>query len=135
MNRLTLFVLTFCAFFTGLSAADKSAAPDLAGRYVGTWHGPSGSQGDLRLTLKAESATNWSAETVFTYESAEVLTKMKSVTVDGTKVVIVFNWTIDNTAGQTTLTGELAKDKLAGSYQTATEYPSSGTWSATRTKE
>lgn len=115
-------------------AAEKPAAPSLAGSYSGTWKGPSNSQGDLRFTLK-QGAAQWTAEAVFTYENVEVPTKMKTVTVDGAKVVMVFDWKIEDSPGESTLSGEFAEGKLSGTYRTQTETPSSGTWSATRTEK
>lgn len=115
-------------------AAEKPAASELAGSYAGTWKGPSGTQGDLRFTLKQE-ASQWTAEAVFTYENIDIPTKIKSVTVDGAKIVMVFDWKIEDSPGQSTLTGEFTEGKFSGTYRTQTETPSSGTWSATRTKE
>ena len=135
MKRRTFFLFAACVLFSSSIAAEKAAVSQFAGHYVGTWKGPSETQGDLRITLKQDAAARWTAEAVFTYEGSEVPTKMKSVTVDGAKIVLVFDWKIGDTPGQSTLKGELAGTKLAGTYQTATETPSSGTWSAVRAKE
>jgi hypothetical protein len=134
MKRFIFLIGVVCAVFSLASAADKADGTRVAGRYVGTWKGPSETQGDLRITLKAEGA-RWTAETVFTFEGAEVPTKMKSVSVDGAKVVLVFDWTIEGTPGTSTLTGEWAEGKLAGTYRSETENPSSGTWRVARVKE
>ncbi len=112
-------------------ATEKPMAPALAGSYVGTWNGPSNTHGDLRFTLKQE-ADRWTADAVFSYENSDVPTTVKSVTVDGAKVVMVYDWKIEDTPGQSTLTGEFADGKLSGTYRTQTETPSSGTWSVTR---
>lgn len=115
----------------GAAPAPK-ASRALAGYYSGTWKGPEATGGDLRLTLKLDSGEPWVTAAVFTFEGAEVPMKMKSMQADGTKVVLVFDWVIDGSQGQSTLTGELVGDKLSGTYQTKTETPSSGTWSVTR---
>lgn len=120
------------AFLSSLViAAEKSVVPALAGSYVGTWKGPSDTHGDLRFTLKQE-ASQWTAEAVFTYENIDVPTKMKSVTIDAAKIVMIFDWKIEDSPGQSTLTGEFADGKLSGTYRTQSETPSSGTWSVTR---
>jgi opacity protein-like surface antigen len=134
MKRLILLIGVVCTVFSFALAADKAEAPQMAGRYVGTWKGPAETQGDLRITLKAEG-TRWTAQAVFTFEGTEGLTKMKSVSVDGAKVVLVFDWTIDGKPGTSTLTGEWVEGKLTGTYRSETENPSSGTWSAAKVEE
>ncbi len=141
----TLVLCLFALSGAAALSAEKSAPPRqeiaapaakagaaLAGNYTGTWKGPEATGGDLRLTLKLDSGVPFVTAAVFTFEGAEVPMKMKSMQADGTKVVLVFDWAIDGSSGQSTLTGELVGDKLAGTYQTKTETPTSGTWSVAR---
>ncbi len=104
----------------------------IAGRYVGKWQSGPDSGGALRITLKPAEAGGWAAEASFTFEGTTIPTTMKSAKVDGAKLQLVFDWVLDGTKGQSTLTGELSGDKLGGTYQTITDNPSSGTWSVTR---
>lgn len=116
-------------------ASAGSAAPSsaLAGEYVGTWKAQNDSGGSLRIVLKSEGAAAWSAEAVFTFEGAEVPTKMKSVKVDGGKIEIVFGWDVQGTSAQSTLQGEWKGDVLAGKYDsTSPEGAAAGTWTVTR---
>lgn len=113
--------------------AGAYAQSGVAGKYSGKWKGPENSGGDLRVTLKQEGAGPWNAEASFTYEDAEVPTKMKSVEIDGTRIRMVFTWQIQDTPGQSAMTGELAGDKLEGTYETTGPAGASkGTWSVTR---
>ncbi|HEY1111059.1 MAG TPA: hypothetical protein VGE76_20555, partial [Opitutaceae bacterium] len=54
------------------------------------------------------------------------------VTIDATKIVMIFDWKIEDSPGQSTLTGEFVDGKLSGTYRTQSETSSSGTWSVTR---
>lgn len=113
--------------------ANVSAQGGIAGKYSGRWKGPENSGGNLRVTLKQEGAGPWNAEASFTFEDAEIPTKMKSVEIDGAKVRLVFTWQIQETPGQSAMTGELAGDKLEGKYETTGPAGNSqGTWSVTR---
>jgi hypothetical protein len=58
---------------------------------------------------------------------------VSTVEADGVKLRLVFDWTIEGTAGQSTLNGELIGDTLNGTYETRSVAGGSrGTWSATR---
>jgi hypothetical protein len=139
--RATLFAFLLC-ILPVLRAADttaksppSAAARSLAGHFVGEWKGTGESAaaaGQLRITLK-QDGTTWAAEALFTFESADVPTQMKTVEIDGTKVVLVFDWQIQGTPGQSTLNGELKDGSLQGTFETKSpEGPSKGTWKVTR---
>jgi hypothetical protein len=136
--RAALFA--FAAFVASLSVAAEDKAPpaakaSLAGAFAGTWQGPGESGGKLRVKFKPDGA-GWAAEASFTFRDVVIPTTSKSVKVDGTKVVLVFSWVIENDAGESTMTGELTGDKLAGTYETKSSGdPSQGTWSVTRVVE
>ena len=73
------------------------------------------------------------AEASFTFEDASIATKVKSIKVEGAKLEIIFEWEIQGTPGESKLTGELAGDKLQGTYASKTASSNSnGTWTATR---
>ncbi len=114
------------------SLANAAASPAIAGKYAGTWKGPEDSGGTLRIALKQVAGGQWTVEASFTFENTEVPTRTKSVQVDGTRVNLAFTWAIDGSPGESQLTGELAGDKLSGTYKTINESPSSGTWTVTR---
>jgi hypothetical protein len=145
MNYLFSCVLLVLSVFGSsvLSAADsKSPSPgganvtaqgSVAGKYSGKWKGPENTGGDLSVTLKQEGAGPWSAEASFTFEDTEIPTKMKSVEVDGSRIRMVFTWQIQETPGQSAMTGELTGDKLHGTYETTGPAgETKGTWSMTR---
>lgn len=142
-NSLTPALLVFLlGVESSVVAAEKPSAPAasapaaasaaVAGKYAGTWKGPEDSGGTLRIALKQEAGGPWTAEAWFTFENTPVPTKTKSVQVDGTKVLLAFTWAIDGSPGESQLTGELAGDKLSGTYKTINESPSNGTWTVTR---
>lgn len=115
-------------------AATSDGKPSVPGTYAGKWKGPEDSGGELRVTLKAEGNASWTAEAMFTYEGAEIATKMKTVEIDGTKIRLVFTWQIQDTPGQSAMSGELNGDTLAGTYETTgAAGASKGTWKLTRT--
>jgi hypothetical protein len=133
-------LLAFIAFVTAFAvAAEDKARPaektSLAGSFAGTWEGPGDASGKLRLKLKPDGST-WAAEASFTFRETVIPTTLKSIKVDGAKVVLVFSWVIETDPGESTLTGELKGDKLAGTYETKSSGdPSQGTWSVTRVVE
>jgi hypothetical protein len=141
LPRATLFAFLLCILPVLRAADAKAKSPpsattsSLAGRYVGEWKGTGESAaaaGELRITLK-QDGTTWTAEALFTFESADVPTQMKTVEIEGTKVLLVFDWQIQNTPGQSRLSGELKGDSLQGTFETKSpEGPSKGTWKVTR---
>jgi hypothetical protein len=138
LHRATLIAFLLC-ILPVLRAADATAkappaaaARSLAGDYAGEWKGTGDATGELRIKLKQDGA-KWAAEALFTFESADVPTQMKTVEIDGTKVVLVFDWQIQGTPGQSTLNGELKDGSLQGTFETKSpEGPSKGTWKVTR---
>jgi hypothetical protein len=80
--------------------------------------------------LKADE-TGWAGEASFTFQGKEIPATVKSVKVEGAKVVLVLEYGIEGNAGGSTLTGELAADKLAGTFAT-NDGGEGGTWSVTR---
>jgi hypothetical protein len=105
----------------------------LAGQYAGSWTSTEGTSGGLHLKLRQDAAAAWVAEATFTYEGTQIPGKVQTIKVDGTKLRLVFDWSIQSTPGQSTITGELAGDTLKGTYETkGIAGASKGTWSMKR---
>ena len=119
--------------FTTASGADAAVKAPAAGEYAGSWQSSGNAGGKLRLKLKQEGAV-WSAEASFTYQEADVPTTMKTIKVEGAKVEFVFEWKIQDAAGESKLTGEVSEGKLTGTYESkSSSGVSNGTWTVTRT--
>jgi len=146
MKRLIpsmLLVLCACASAIVFAAETKpsqppagespAAKPSLPGQYAGKWKSSTDVTGALRIKIKQESA-GWAAEASFSFEGAEIPTKMKEIQVDGSKVRLIFDWKIQDTVGQSKLSGEVTGDTLQGTYEskTASGESSGGTWIVTR---
>ena len=136
--RATCLALLLCTLPV-LRAADPKAkaspaasAASLAGDYKGEWKSTEDASGELRIKLRQEGST-WTAQAVFTFENADVPTQIKSIEVEAAKVVLVFDWQIQGTPGQSRLLGELKGQTLEGTFETKSpEGPSKGTWKVTR---
>jgi hypothetical protein len=122
-------VLIFC-----LALAAVLCAAGVAGKYKGSYSGAAGESGEIQVTLKQSDDGAWKSEVTFTYDGENIKTKVKSVTVDGAKVKIVYEFDLEDNGLESTLAGELSGATLAGDYKTkAGEDGSSvseGTWNA-----
>jgi hypothetical protein len=110
-------------------------AAGIAGTYKGSYSGSAGASGDIRVSLKQADNGAWKSEVTFSFGSEDIKTKVTSVTVDGSKVKIVYEFDLDGNGLESTLTGELNGTTLAGSYHTKATADGSavdeGTWKAT----
>jgi hypothetical protein len=139
--RFALVALSVCASPLAWTAEKKpetpgsvrpAAKPSIAGHYSGKWQSTADAAGDVRITLKQDGAT-WVAEVTFTFEGAEIPTKMKTVEVDGAKIQLVYDWAIQGTTGQSKLSGELTGDTLHGKFEgKSSEGTTTGTWTVKR---
>jgi hypothetical protein len=128
---------------SGLSgAAGKNhpapaAEAALAGKFAGKWAADDGGAGgDLEVVLRRDDQARWIAEARFTFEGTSVPRRTQSVTVEGAKLVLGFDWQIQEARGRSTVTGELAGDALGGAYESHTgEARTRGTWRLTRLPE
>ena len=137
--RLAVIVLAVSA--TALVSAEvqpvagnplSDNATSTAGEFTGTW-GNDTDGGKLRLLLKQNGATP-TAEVSFTFQASDIPCKVTSFKVNGAKIEIVVDWTIDGSPGQSRLIGKFSGAKLEGTYQSETpDTRSSGTWAVTRT--
>src|SRR5215471_10679526 len=82
-------------------------AEGLAGTYKGTWSGTSGASGDMFVTLKQSDSGEWKSEVTFSLGGEDVKTKITSLKVDGKKVTIVYEFNLQGTGLESTITGEL----------------------------
>jgi hypothetical protein len=124
MRGLILFLGSFCIFAAGL-----------AGTYKGTYSGSSGASGDFVVSLTQAENGDWKSEVTFTLGGQDVKTKITSLKVDGSKVTIVYEFDLQGTALESTITGELNAGALGGDYHTKVVADGSavdeGTWNAT----
>jgi hypothetical protein len=119
----------------GLVASFMLFADGLAGTYKGTYSGSAGASGDFVVSLTQAGNGDWKSEVTFTLGGADVKTKITSLTVDGAKVKIVYEFDLQGTALESTVAGELSGATLAGDYHTKVVADGSavdeGTWKAT----
>ena len=110
-------------------------AAGIAGTYKGSYSGSAGASGDIRVSLKQADDGAWKSEVTFAFGGEDIKTRITSVTVDGSKVKIVYEFDLDGNGLESTLTGELSGTTLAGSYHTKATADGSavdeGTWKAT----
>src|ERR1700676_5560914 len=122
-SMLLGLVASFCLFAAGL-----------AGTYKGTYSGSAGASGDFVVSLTQAENGEWKSEVTFTLGGADVKTKVTSLKVDGSKVTIVYQFDLQGTALESTITGELNSGALAGDYHTKVVSDGSavdeGTWKA-----
>jgi hypothetical protein len=124
MRALILFLGSFCIFAAGL-----------AGTYKGTYSGSSGASGEFVVSLTQVENGEWKSEVTFTLGGQDVKTKITSLKVDGSKITIVYEFDLQGTALESTITGELNAGALGGDYHTKVVADGSavdeGTWKAT----
>ncbi len=110
-------------------------AAGLAGTYKGTYSGSAGASGDFVVSLTQADSGEWKSEVTFTLGGQDVKTKITSLKVDGSKVTIVYEFDLQGTVLESTITGELSGGALAGGYHTKVVADGSavdeGTWKAT----
>lgn len=134
---LAVLVLQFPALTAAVPGpvanAQSPASAGLAGQYKGSWKNAEASSGDLRITFRRDGEAAWAAEATFTYEGTEFPMRMKSIRVEGAKVEILFEWTVDGNVAHSKTEGVLVDDKVQGTYETGgAAGESRGTWSVTR---
>jgi hypothetical protein len=126
--RMRLLFLC-CALVFALFAAG------LAGTYKGSYSGSAGASGDISVMLKQADDGAWKSEVTFSFGGQDIKTKITSVTVDGSKVKIVYEFDLDGNGLESTITGELNGTTLAGDYHTRAAADGSavdeGTWKGT----
>ena len=126
--RMRLYLLSFALAFVLFAAG-------LAGTYKGSYSGSAGASGDISVSLKQTEDGAWKSEVTFSFGGQDIKTKITSVTVDGSKVKIVYEFDLDGNGLESTITGELHGATLAGEYHTKAAADGSavdeGTWKGT----
>ncbi len=121
-------------FFLALLGSFCIFAAGLAGTYKGAYSGSSGASGDFVVSLTQAENGEWKSEVTFTLGGQDVKTKITSLIVDGAKVKIVYEFDLQGTVLESTVTGELNEGSLAGDYHTKVVADGSavddGTWKA-----
>jgi len=115
-----------------LIAAITLFAVGLAGTYKGTWSGSG--NGDFTITL-TQAGDDWKADITFTLGGETVKTKVTSLKVEGSKLKASYQFDLQGTVLESTITGELNGTTLAGDYHTKAVADGSavddGTWKTT----
>ncbi len=128
MNRRHLLIALLAA------ALPLAAESVTAGKYSGKWEGASGASGDFHITLTSAGDT-WSADVNFGLGGQDVKCKVKSVSVDGSKIRVVYSFDLQGTELESTIEGERSDKGLGGKYTTRTTGDGSavdeGTWQTT----
>ena len=87
------------------------------------------------MTLKQADDGAWKSEVTFTYDGQDIKTKVTAVSVEGAKVKVVYEFSLDGNGLESTITGELKGTTLAGEYHTKSTADGSpvdeGTWKGT----
>jgi hypothetical protein len=127
---MRLFAFTFLALILIAGAT----AADLSGTYKGTWTGGQ-ADGELTLTLHAGDDGATKADVSFTIAGQPVQCKVTSVKVDGSKLVVVYEFDLGDARLESTVSGTFTDKTIEGSYKTKSVGDGSpvdeGTWKAT----
>ena len=128
LGRMRLLILCFALALVLFAAG-------IAGTYKGSYSGSAGASGDIQVTLKQAEDGAWKSEVTFTFGGQDIKTKTTSVSVNGSKVKVVYEFDLDGNGLESTITGELKGTTLAGEYHTKAAADGSavdeGTWKGT----
>jgi hypothetical protein len=110
MRKLSLFFPLVA--FVGLAFAN-----DLKGTYKGTWVSDNQGGGDLTMSFSGDS-DSLKAEVSFTNEGETIKCDVKSVKLDGSKVLLVMDYGVEGNRYEATLSGVVDGKQLGGTYKT-----------------
>lgn len=120
-------------FFALIAAVGLAFASGLNGTYKGTWVSDNQGGGDLTMTFSGDSGSP-TAEVSFTTDGEAVKCEVKSVKLDGSKLLLVMDYGEGNQY-EATLSGVLHGKLLSGTYKTKVLADNSpgdtGTWKST----
>src|SRR5215469_11844722 len=123
---LPLFALIVCV--------GTAFASDLHGTYKGTWASDNQGGGDLTMSFSGDSGS-LKAEVSFTNEGETVKCDVKSVKLDGSKLILVMDYG-EGDQNEAIVSGVLDGKLLSGTYKTkslADDSPGdTGTWKSTK---
>jgi len=147
MKCLPLIIASCCILLAGCSSPTVSQAPPsraaqppvapatvVAGDYTGEWSNSDGISGTLEFSLKKPDNSPWQASVTFNYNGNEVPTTMDSIKVDGTQILLVYDYAVQDREGTVAMTGNLTGNTLKGSFEITKGDASPGTWQATRVR-
>jgi hypothetical protein len=121
-------------FFALIGLSGLAFASDLNGTYKGTWTSDNQGGGDLTMSFSGDSGS-LKAEVSFTNEGETVKCDVKSVTLDGSKLLLVMDYG-DGNRNEAIVSGQLDGKLLSGTYKTkslADDSPGdTGTWKSTK---
>ncbi len=98
--------------FVGLAFAG-----DLKGTYKGTWASDNQGSGDLTMSFTGDS-DSLKAEVSFTNEGETIKCDVKSVKLDGSKLLLVMDYGVESSRYEATLSGVVDGKLLSGTYKT-----------------
>src|SRR5215469_556648 len=123
---LPLFALIVCV--------GTAFASDLNGTYKGTWTSDNQGGGDLTMSFSGKSAS-LKAEVSFTNQGETVKCDVKSIKLDGSKLLLVMDYG-EGDRYEATVSGDLRDKLLSGTYKTKSLADDSrgdtGTWKCTK---
>jgi hypothetical protein len=118
---------------TLLIAAVAPAADTIGpGKYTGKWQGAAAG-GDFQMTLSRDGGA-WKADVSFNMGSDKVKCTVIALTVEGSKIHVVYTFDLMGNKLESTIDGELSGGKLTGNYHTRAPESNAavdqGTWEA-----
>ena len=129
MHRLPLFCVLIA--FIGLAFAG-----DLSGTYKGSWLSDNQGGGDLTMSFRGDSGS-LKADVSFTNEGETIKCDVKSVKLDGSKLLLVMDYGDQGNRFEATLSGVVNGKLLSGTYKTKSLADDStgdtGTWQGSTT--
>lgn len=110
-------------------------AGDIEGSFTGDWSSSlSGVSGGFRMTLARGADGKPNCEVTFTIDGQEVKTVTKSLKVEGSKIEVAYDFTIEGYELRSTVSGQLVENRLEGKYRTVSLADGSpvdeGSWKA-----
>ena len=106
-------------------------ASDLNGTYKGTWVSDNEGGGDLTMTFSGDS-DSLKAEVSFTNQGETIKCDVKSVKLDGSKLLLIMDYGAEGNRYEATVSGVVDGKLLSGSYKTKSLADDSagdtGTW-------
>lgn len=126
----------FSLLFALIALVALSFAADLTGTYKGTWVSDNEGGGDLTMSFSGDS-NSLKAQVSFTNQGETVNCDVKSVKVEGSKLLLIMDYGGEGNRYEATLSGVLEGKSLSGTYKTKSLADESrgdtGTWKSSAT--
>ena len=124
----------FLPVFALILSIGTAFASDLNGTYKGTWASDNQGGGDLTMTFSGKTAS-LKADVSFTVQGETVKGDVKSIKLDGSKLLLVMDYG-DTDRYEATISGVLDDKLLSGTYKTKSLADDSrgdtGNWKCTK---